>query len=942
MEHNHRHHGLRDVVLNRLFCFLMIATLSACGGGGGDTGDGGSGPGTGSGGSTTQSLRVTVSGQGLVTSAPAGLNCSSDCTQSFAANGAVVLTASAAAGSTFGGWGGACSGTGTCTVTMNAAKSVTASFSATPPNNFALTVTTNGSGTVTSSPAGINCGSTCTANFSSGTSVTLTAGPSSGSTFSGWSGACSGTGTCSVTMSAAKNVTATFTSSGGGAVHVPTSWQSRGIGAGGALYSPSFNPTNDNHYYVSSDMSQVFHTTNFGSSYAVVNFSQLQGGTNSAVRFTNNSNILYSLSYAGGNASFPVKSTDGGATWNALAGNPLQDDEVYSLYADYNNPSRVVLSGWGEIYLSNNGGSSFSNVWNALTGDGVALVGAFFDGNNIYLGTSDGLLVSTNGGSSFSNAGTSGFGPGEMMLSFTGAKVGGQMRFFALTGNSNWPGMEMSSNYWGNIRGIYSLDNGSGSWAPKMNGVDINSDFLMFIAMAQNDLNTVYAAGSMEGVPEVMKTTNGGVSWTRVFNTTNNQNIQTGWSGDGGDRGWSYGEIALGFTVAPNNSSKVLISDLGFVHRTSDGGATWQQAYVSAADQHAAGTTNISKASYHSVGLEDTSVWQLIWADAQNMFAAFSDIRGIRSIDGGASWSFNYTGHTANTMYRVVRHPVTSTLYAATSGVHDMYQSTRLADDILDDADSGGKIIFSTNKGATWANLRVFNHPVFWLELDPTNTNRLYASVIHSTQGGVFVTSDLQNGASSTWVKIPNPPRAVGHPASLVVLNDGKLVATFSGRRTGSGFQASSGVFIYNPATALWTDVSHSGMHYWTKDIVIDPNDALQNTWYVGVFSGWGGPSSGLGGLYRTTDRGANWTRVNNLDRVTSITFTPGAGGDAYLTTETDGLWHTNDVNAASPVFSRVTNYPFRQPERVYFNPFNTSEIWVTSFGNGLSVGNVR
>ena len=68
-----------------------------------------------------------------------------------------------------------------------------------------------GSGTVTSSPAGISCGSDCSESYTSGASITLTASAASGSTFAGWSGACSGTAsTCTVSMSAAKTVTATF------------------------------------------------------------------------------------------------------------------------------------------------------------------------------------------------------------------------------------------------------------------------------------------------------------------------------------------------------------------------------------------------------------------------------------------------------------------------------------------------------------------------------------------------------------------------------------------------------------------------------------------------------------------------------------------------------------------------------------------------------------
>ncbi|MDP3051991.1 MAG: DUF4214 domain-containing protein [bacterium] len=78
------------------------------------------------------------------------------------------------------------------------------------PYSLAVTKSGTGSGTVTSNPSGINCGSACAVTYTSGTSVTLTATPASGSTFAGWSGACSGTGTCTVSITQARNVTATF------------------------------------------------------------------------------------------------------------------------------------------------------------------------------------------------------------------------------------------------------------------------------------------------------------------------------------------------------------------------------------------------------------------------------------------------------------------------------------------------------------------------------------------------------------------------------------------------------------------------------------------------------------------------------------------------------------------------------------------------------------
>ena len=149
---------------------------------------------------------------GTVTSVPSGISCGSTCVASYAANLAVVLTAAPTSGATFAGWSGGCSGLlTTCTVTMSAAASVTASF--TPPASYNLTVSRigTGTGTVASAPTGINCGSTCTASFVTPTSVTLTATPDATSTFTSWGGDCSGTGACTVAMSAVKNVTATFT-----------------------------------------------------------------------------------------------------------------------------------------------------------------------------------------------------------------------------------------------------------------------------------------------------------------------------------------------------------------------------------------------------------------------------------------------------------------------------------------------------------------------------------------------------------------------------------------------------------------------------------------------------------------------------------------------------------------------------------------------------------
>lgn len=158
------------------------------------------------------SVTVTKNGTGTVTGAGGKINCGGSCTTTVAANSSVTLTANPGGG-LFSGWGGPCNGNDlNCTFTVNDAINVTATF--TPI--YTLSIGRGGSGTVTGTPGGlqntqINCGSSCSAKFAQGTSVTLSATPAPGSSFVSWTGACSGTApTCSVVISADTKVQANF------------------------------------------------------------------------------------------------------------------------------------------------------------------------------------------------------------------------------------------------------------------------------------------------------------------------------------------------------------------------------------------------------------------------------------------------------------------------------------------------------------------------------------------------------------------------------------------------------------------------------------------------------------------------------------------------------------------------------------------------------------
>jgi len=100
---------------------------------------------------------------------------------------------------------------GPCAVDMTATKNVTAMFGGTTLyKNLSVSVLGTSAGVISSTPAGLNCATSCGAQFFENASVTLKATPVAGATFVGWSGDCTGTGTCVVTLSTNKNVIATF------------------------------------------------------------------------------------------------------------------------------------------------------------------------------------------------------------------------------------------------------------------------------------------------------------------------------------------------------------------------------------------------------------------------------------------------------------------------------------------------------------------------------------------------------------------------------------------------------------------------------------------------------------------------------------------------------------------------------------------------------------
>ena len=152
---------------------------------------------------TQYTLTVANNGTGSGTVTGSGIACGADCTETVANGTSITLAAAAATGSTFVSWTGCDAPSGTsCTMSMTAHKSVTATFNSVPVT-YMLTIATTGSGSVTRNPN--------QTSYTAGTQVQLTAVPQPGSMFSSWSGALTGSqNPATVTMNGNLTITANF------------------------------------------------------------------------------------------------------------------------------------------------------------------------------------------------------------------------------------------------------------------------------------------------------------------------------------------------------------------------------------------------------------------------------------------------------------------------------------------------------------------------------------------------------------------------------------------------------------------------------------------------------------------------------------------------------------------------------------------------------------
>ncbi|MFM8365063.1 MAG: WD40/YVTN/BNR-like repeat-containing protein, partial [Verrucomicrobiota bacterium] len=773
------------------------------------------------------------------------------------------------------------------------------------------------------------------------------------------------------------------------------------------MFAPSFSPHDTTTAFLAVDMGLTLRTTNSFQTWTTVDFDQLQGKQFTEVQFTSSTGVLFaadqSRNATESTISRPLRSSDNGDTWQTFSKWPSSQRAI-SLHASPLRSDTFLVCTGGSILFYRSSPSDTAGLSGNFTaahtvnGTQGRVAGVFWETTaqeKCWVATNQGLLYSTNGGQSFSAS--SGPPTAEAMCSFAGGRdpVSGQIRFYAVTTNATVGAQTTPQGVSNSTGHVWRLDPGASNWVDATGNLT-GTERPTIVAMSRNNADVAYVAvnrpSSYPDSCAVWRASSAGAPWENIFLTPGNGNILTGWIGQTQRTGptaktlesdLSYA-APCGLAVHPTQAGRVLFCDNAQIALSTNADTAtpgWQQVYTTADNTgHAPGQLIPNGQSYLSNGLEVTVCTQLDFCGGGVVQAAMLDVQMAISTDGGKRWGwpFDHTTLGGGDVNSVAHDPLTGTRYAAAAFTNTAYEYLGCDDAHTDSTGQAAKpapgVYYQAPGETVWHALKTdFGvspgqrgaNPVS-LTFDPA-ARKLYVSVVSSnaSKDGIHV----YDATAATWNKLLPPLRngtAVQHPYTVSVLPDGALVASYCAHQVGDAsvspatlsngaYKPTSGVFYLANGTTAWTDCTKNEMRYFTRDLVVDPHDATGRTWFACVWNtdsnvvtpvAAGDTPASWGGLYRTTDAGANWTPIWSGNSTfsgsaTSCTIHPEAAlkDELLLTTRFGGLWITQNAHATPPVFTRVDSYRFRAPERVYYDPSNHDKIWVTSCGNGIVEG---
>ncbi len=447
------------------------------------------------------------------------------------------------------------------------------------------------------------------------------------------------------------------------------------------------------------------------------------------------------------------------------------------------------------------------------------------------------------------------------------------------------------------------------------------------VVMARNQTQVAYAGDRMD----VFVTKDSGATWSSTFHYGKNTTHT-----------WVDREMYWGYYIQPRSLGCgqgdpriATVTTQAELFITTDFGATWESRH---GKEFGPMPDAPNSARLQGVGAETTACYDYVFDpnDPKRHYVAFGDIGLIRSIDAGSTWAWALKDKGCpwkNSCYDLSFDPFhKGRMFGAFSSFHEVMHW--ICCTTPNAAANKGGVCVSDDYGVTWRALSGLPlAPCTSVKVDLKHSTA-DALVLYATVWGHGVFQSTDSGV--TWKEKPGVGRAGNMNALQLQIHPktGDIYANTAANRNGSTFPVASGLWKSSDGGDTWAEITAGQNIKWMNAFAIDPLDP--NNIFI---TGSDIPSSAQGGVYRTTDGGASWTRV--LDGSKSpdgflhglfVEFNPYEPKVIYFGS-TGGLWASPDGGTTWRLLEKI---PFKICHRVRIDPANHDIMYVTTDGCGI------
>jgi photosystem II stability/assembly factor-like uncharacterized protein len=704
-----------------------------------------------------------------------------------------------------------------------------------------------------------------------------------------------------------------------------------GPGGGGAMFNPTISPHDPNTVLISCDMTGSYITHDGGRSWRMFN---LRGVVNFFVFDPLDPKTMYA------HATGLWRSTDAGEHWNLVYPSPsavkgikmnsdhsdeqiLADpDPLNTISAMAVDPSSsqnlYVAAGTKEspaLFVSHDYGKSWQKQLNLpdvprrLWVDPHSSVGA----RTLFLASAHAIVIaSADKVRSLPLPAT----PTDVSLGF---------------GSGEQPTIYATSE-----QGIFVSNDGGADW--RKSDLPGQGAQVRAIATSLRHSETAYVSYdhlSLDGKAwmGVAKSTNSGAEWKLVWKESDAaaQNVKDNWITE--RFGPIWGENPLALTVAQQDASLAIGTDLGRTMRTNDGGATWVGLY----------SRKVNDAGWTSVGLDVTNSYGFHFDpfDPRRQFITYTDIGLFRSEDGGESWTSSTTGVPSewmNTTYWIVFDPkVRGRMWSVNSYTHDlprpkMWRHTSVST-------YKGGVCRSDDGGKNWtkSNGGMDETGATHILLDPSSPVDARVLYVAGFGRGVYKSSD----GGRTWT-LKNNGITQEQPFvwRLAQSSNGTLYAVIARRsEDGSIGNAGDGALYRSiDGAEHWQPVSLPEGTNAPNGLAIDPQSP--DRLYLAAWARAAGIHGDGGGIFLSEDAGKTWKLALDKDRhIYDVTVDPKDPNVLYAAGFESSAWRSADRGLH---WTRIPGFNFKWGQRVIPDPVHRNEVYITTFGGSVWHGAIH